>query len=39
MAMIAEVTGWAATGDRGRPEVADVSDGWVIRVAAWRLPP
>jgi hypothetical protein len=30
MAMIAEVTGWAATGDRERPEVAGVSDGWVM---------
>ena len=28
--MTAEVTGWAATGDREPPEVLDVSDGWVM---------
>ena len=28
--MTAEVTGWAATGDRERPEVFGVSDGWAM---------
>ena len=28
--MIAEVTGWAATGDRERPGVFGVPDGWVM---------
>jgi hypothetical protein len=28
--MIAEVTGWAATGERERPEIFGASDGWLM---------